>query len=106
MPSEIDAYKSLKKAEYLKKHCKPALIRKASAGILLIDYKLANKKTPCVFIPIKKKQEAMSIFKQIKSSKEHLLKKTGLAIISVKKGADGKEEITFELKKGGLNAET
>jgi hypothetical protein len=47
----------------------------------------------------------MSIFKQIKSSKEHLLKKTALAEVAVKQTDDGKDEVIINIKKGGLSAD-
>ncbi len=65
------------------KEIKPVLVRKAKAGIVFTDYKLAGKKTPCVFIPIKKAPQAVQLFKQIKKNKEHLLKKTALVYFQV-----------------------
>ena len=98
-------FSSKKVTDYLKQFCKAKDVRKAKVGILLIDYKLGGKKTPCVFIPLRKKPEAISIFKQIKADKEHLMKKTGLATVFVSKGEDGKEEISIKIRKGGLSPE-
>ena len=103
---DFNEFKDKKLKEYLKAYCKPVMLRKAQAGIVLVDYKMAGKKIPCVFIPIKKKPEAMNIFKQIKKDKEHLLKKTGLVAVQVSKGADGKEAISLNIRKGGLGVET
>jgi hypothetical protein len=43
---DFQEFSSKKVKEYLKEYCKPALMRKASAGILMIDYKMAGKKYP------------------------------------------------------------
>ena len=103
---DFNEFKDKKLNAYLKEYCKPVMVRKAQAGIVFVDYKMAGKKIPCVFIPIKKKPEAMNIFKQIKKDKEHLLKKTGLVAVQVSKGADGKEAISLNIRKGGLGVET
>ena len=100
---DFSEFKAKKMNAYIKEYCKPAIVRKAKAGILMVDYKMAGKKIPCIFIPIKKKPEAMNLFKQIKKDKEHLIKKTGLAEVSVSAGEDGKEQITINIRKGGLN---
>ena len=51
---DFDAFRGQKFAEYKKKDIKPAIVRKAKGGIVFTDYKLAGKKIPCVFIPMKK----------------------------------------------------
>ena len=102
---DFEAFKAQKFADYKKKDIKPALVRKAKGGIVFTDFKLAGKKIPCVFIPVKKVPEALNLFKQIKASKEHLLKKTALVAVTVGKAEDGSEKITLEIKKGGLSQE-
>ena len=102
---DFKEFSAKKMNAYIKEYCKPAVVRKAKAGILMVDFKMAGKKMPCVFIPLKKKPEAMNLFKQIKKDKEHIIKKTALAEVIVKKGADGKEEITINIRKGGISAE-
>ena len=100
---DFEAFKAQKFTEYKKKEIKPVLVRKAKAGIVFTDYKLAGKKTACVFIPIKKAPEAVQLFKQIKKDKEHLLKKTALVKVAVGKDEDGSDKISLEIMKGGLN---
>ena len=100
---DFDAFRSQKFAEYKKKDIKPAIVRKAKAGIVFTDYKLAGKKTACVFIPMKKVPEALNLFKQVKASKEHILKKTALVAVTIGKADDGSEKISLEIKKGGLS---
>ena len=100
---DFEAFKAQKFAEYKKKDIKPAIVRKAKAGIVFTDYKLAGKKIACVFIPMKKVPEALNLFKQVKASKEHILKKTALVAVTVGKADDGSEKITLEIKKGGLS---
>ena len=100
---DFDAFRSQKFAEYKKKDIKPAIVRKAKAGVIFTDYKLAGKKIPCVFIPMKKVPEALNLFKQVKASKEHILKKTALVAVTIGKADDGSEKITLEIKKGGLS---
>ena len=100
---DFDAFRGQKFAEYKKKDIKPAIVRKAKAGVIFTDYKLAGKKIPCVFIPMKKVPEALNLFKQVKASKEHILKKTALVAVTVGKADDGSEKITLEIKKGGLS---
>lgn len=100
---DFEAFKAQKFAEYKKKDIKPALVRKAKAGVIFTDYKLAGKKIPCVFIPMKKVPEALNLFKQVKASKEHILKKTALVAVTIGKADDGSEKITLEIKKGGLS---
>ena len=100
---DFDAFRGQKFAEYKKKDIKPAIVRKAKGGIVFTDYKLAGKKIPCVFIPMKKVPEALNLFKQVKASKEHILKKTALVAVTIGKAEDGSEKITLEIKKGGLS---
>jgi hypothetical protein len=100
---DFGALKALKLAQYEKEYCKSAIVRKAGAAIIFVDYKLSGKKTPCVVLTFKKYAEAAKVFKDIKTSKEHFMKKTALAEIIIGKGADGKEEITVDLKKGGIS---
>ena len=100
---DFDAFRSQKFAEYKKKDIKPAIVRKAKAGVIFTDYKLAGKKTACVFIPMKKVPEALALFKQVKASKEHILKKTALVAVTIGKADDGSEKITLDIKKGGLS---
>jgi len=96
----------LKLVEYKKQHCKPALVKKAKAALILLDYKLKGKKTPCVMVTFKKPAEAAKAFKKLKAEKSHILKKTGFCKVTVAKGADGQQEITVEIKKGGITPET
>ena len=100
---DFEAFKSQKFAAYKKKEIKPVLVRKAKAGIVFTDYKLAGKKTACVFIPMKKGPQAVKLFKQIKATKEHLLKKTALVKVTVGKAEDGSDKISLQIMKGGLN---
>lgn len=100
---DFEAFKAQKYTEYKKKDIKPPIVRKAKGGIIFTDYKLAGKKIPCVFIPMKKGPEAIKLFKQVKASKEHLLKKTALVAVTVGKADDGSEKIILEIKKGGLS---
>ncbi len=102
---DFEAFKAQKFAEYKKKEIKPALVRKAKAGIVFVDYKLAGKKTACVFIPIKKVPEAMTMFKAIKKNKEHLLKKTALVSVALSKADEGGDLISLSIQKGGLSSE-
>lgn len=100
---DFGALKALKLAQYEKEYCKTAIVRKAGAAVIFVDYKLSGKKTPCVVLTFKKYAEAAKVFKDIKTSKEHFMKKTALAEITIGKAADGKEEITVDLKKGGIS---
>lgn len=100
---DFNSFKGKKLNVYKKEHCKPNDVRKSKGGIVLIDYKLAGKKTPCVFIPFKKLPEAQKVYKQIKAEKEHIMKKVAYVEVNVATGADGKEEITLEVKKGGVS---
>ena len=100
---DFEAFKAQKFAAYKKKEIKPVLVRKAKAGIVFTDYKLAGKKTACVFIPMKKGPQAVKLFKQIKATKEHLLKKTALVKVTVGKAEDGSDKISLQIMKGGLN---
>lgn len=97
---DFDALKALNLAKYLKEYCKPMQLKKAQSGILLVDYKLKGVKQACVFLPFKKMKEAEILFKQIKSTKEHELKKVALVHVQVTKTAIG-----FQVKKGGLTLE-
>ena len=92
-----------KLAIYKKQYCKPAIVKKAKGAIIMLDYRLAGKKIPCVMVTFKKPAEAAKAFKELKKNKEHLLKKTGLCKITIAKGADGNPEITVDIKKGGLS---
>jgi hypothetical protein len=96
----------LKLVEYKKEHCKPALVKKAKAAIIMLDYRLQGKKIPCVMVTFKKPAEAAKAFKQLKAEKAHILKKTGFCKVTVTKGADGKQEITIDIKKGGITPES
>jgi len=100
---DFESFKQQKKNKYLKAHCKPKDVKKSKGGIVFLDYKMAGKKTHCVFIPFKKLNEAQKAFKQAKKNKEHKIKKTAFVSVNVAKGADGKEEITLEVKKGGID---
>jgi hypothetical protein len=100
---DFGALKALKPAQYEKEYCKSAIVKKAGAAVIFVDYKLSGKKTPCVVLTFKKYAEAAKVFKDIKTSKEHFMKKTALAEITIGKGADGKDEITVDLKKGGIS---
>ncbi len=102
---DFEAFKAQKIAEYKKNEIKPATVKKASAGIVFVDYKMAGKKVPCVFIPFRKVAEAMFVFKAIKKDKEHLLKKTGLVTAAFTKADEGGNIITLDIKKGGLTAD-
>jgi hypothetical protein len=93
----------LKMAQYKKEYCKPAIVKKAKAALIMLDFKLKGKKTPCVLVSFKKPAEAAKAFKKLKADKAHVLKKTGLCKVSVVKGEDGKPEITVDIRKGGLN---
>lgn len=97
---DFEALKALNLAKYLKAYCKPMQLKKAQSGILLTDYKLKGVKQSCVFIPFKKMKEAELLFKQIKSTKEHELKKVALVYVNVTKTSIG-----FQVKKGGLTLE-
>lgn len=88
---------------YKKKYCKPAMVKKAKAAIIMLDYKLAEKKVPCVLLTFKKVAEAALAFKELKKNKEHLLKKTGLCKVEIHKRADGQLVFKAEIKKGGIN---
>ena len=94
-----------KLVEYKKEDCKPMMVKKAKAALIMIDFRLKGKKTPCVLIPFKKPADAQKAFKKLKKDKVHILKKTGLCKISVGVGEDGKDEITVEIKQGGLSPE-
>jgi len=100
---DFEGFKAKKKNQYLKDHCKAKDVKKSKGGIVMLDYKLAGKKTSCVFIPFKKLNEAQQAFKKIKKDKEHKIKKTAFVGVTVKKGADGQNEVTLEVKKGGIS---
>lgn len=102
---DFNAFSALKQVEYLKQHAKPAIIKKAKAGIIFTDYKLAGKKQACVFIPFKKVTDAMQAFKDIKAFKVHLLKKTALVGVEHGKTTDGTPMISVEIKKGGISTD-
>lgn len=102
---DFDAFKALKLVQYTKEYCKTTIIKKSSAALIFLDYKMAGKKTSCVVIPFKKYPEAMKAFKAAKLAKESSAKKTGLAELTVAKGPDGKEEIIVDIKKGGIGPE-
>ena len=51
---DFEAFKAQKFAEYKKKEIKPALVRKAKAGIVFVDYKLAGKRQPVFLFQSKK----------------------------------------------------
>ena len=95
--------KDLKLVQYRKQHLKPAVFKKCKAAIILVDYKLAGKKTPCVIVPFKKGPIAAKMFKEAKKNKEHLMKKTGLASLAFGVDARGQISVTIDLKKGGLS---
>lgn len=102
---DFSAFKEQKFAEYKKKDIKPVIVRKSKAGIVFVDYKMAGKKTPCVFIPLKKVPMGIALFKKIKASKEHILKKTALVDVAIDKNDIGEDRITLTIKKGGLSRE-
>lgn len=104
-PFDFDAFSALKQIEYIKQHAKPAILKKAKAGIVFTDYKLAGKKQACVFIPFKKVTDAMQAFKDIKALKVHLLKKTALVGVEHGKTLEGASILRIEIKKGGLSSE-
>ena len=52
---------------------------------------------------MKKVPDALKLFKQVKANKEHILKKTALVSVTIGKAEDGSEQITLEIKKGGLS---
>lgn len=95
---DFEAFKGTKIPQYLKEYCKPMMVKKATCGIVMTDYKMNGKKTDAVFIPFKKPKEATELFKQIKADKEHLLKKVGLVTVAV----EG-DTIKMQVKKGGLS---
>jgi len=100
---DFKSFKETKKNKYLKEYCKPKDVKKSKGGIVFLDYKMAGKKTHCVFIPFKKLNEAQKAFKKIKKEKEHKIKKTAFVSVNVAKGADGTQEVTLEVKKGGVD---
>lgn len=100
---DFEALQALNKAKYLKEYCKPVQVKKATGAIILADYKLKGKKESIVFLPFKKLKEAEILFKQIKADKSHVLKKVAYAAVSVDTKAN---EIAFNVKKGGLDADT
>ena len=102
---DFGAFSALKQVEYIKQHAKPAIVKKAKAGIVFTDYKLAGKKQACVFIPFKKVTDAMQAFKDIKALKVHLLKKTALVGVEHGKTLEGASSLRIEIKKGGLSSE-
>lgn len=97
---DFEALQALNMAKYIKEHCKPMMVKKAQAGIILADYKLKGVKQPCVFLPFKKMKQAELLFKQIKANKEHVLKKVALVNVT-----PGKQDIAFSVKKGGMTVE-
>ena len=102
---DFGAFSALKQVEYIKQHAKPAIVKKAKAGIVFTDFKLAGKKQACVFIPFKKVTDAMQAFKDIKALKVHLLKKTALVGVEHGKTLEGASSLRIEIKKGGLSSE-
>lgn len=95
---DFEAFKGTKIPQYLKQYCKPMMVKKATSGIVLTDYKMNGKKVDAVFVPFKKLKEATELFKQIKADKEHLLKKVGLVTVAVQG-----DTIKMNVKKGGLS---
>jgi hypothetical protein len=96
----LDALKDMKKAEFVKAFKNKAAWKKASAVILLSDYKLDGKKAT-VAIPFRKVSEMKAEMKRLKKEKLHLMKKSGGGTFSIEKGPNG-VIAKIELLMGGL----
>jgi uncharacterized membrane protein YebE (DUF533 family) len=103
---DLGAIKELKFNQFKKENLKPSIIKKAKAAVIFsrLDLKGAKKS----FIPIcfNKPADAKKAFEAVKKGKLHLLKRTALVSVSHGKGADGGPEVTLDILKGGLAAET
>lgn len=102
---DFNALKELKFNDYKKEYCKPARIKKAKGGLVLVKFDLKAKKKGCVFLPFNKLEEAKVAFKALKDDKSiHLVKRTALVGVKNGKGENG-PEVTLEVLKGGLTAD-
>ena len=72
--------------------------RKATAVILLFDYKIGSKKTPVV-LPLRRANQLKPLLKQIKADK-HPNQKLAAGLLSTSKGEKG-PKITFKMTHGG-----
>ncbi len=90
-------FQGLKKAQYFKEQAKPMIVAKAKFAVCLVDFKQAGKKENVRFLFFKKQKEAVDLFKTFKTGKLHVIKKVGVATVSVVG-----QEVTMDVKKGGL----
>ena len=98
----LNSISSMKKVEYDKLFQKTITWKKAKGVIILLDFKLAGKKTT-VAIPYKKPAEMMKAFKELKKDKIHPLKKVAAGFFSLSKTEDGTVQGEIDLKKGGMS---
>jgi hypothetical protein len=99
---DFAALKELKPIKYLKMHCKPMAVKKATSGLVFMDYKLAGKKQAIVFVPFRKFIDAKEAYKLAKKTKENKIAKTGLVDVVI----DSKtNKINLTIREGGLAAE-
>lgn len=94
----------MKKADFIKAFRNKSAWKKASAVIVLVDYKLEGKKTT-VAIPFRKEAEMKAEMKRIKKEKLHLMKKTGGGSVSMENEGEDGMKAKIELKLGGLSPE-
>jgi len=82
----LDTLKEMKKADFIKAFKNKVAWKKATAVILLTDYKLDGKKTS-IAIPFKKLADMKAEMKRLKKEKLHFMKKSGGGTFSIEKSA-------------------
>jgi len=100
----LDALTEMKKADYIKAFKNKAVWKKATAAIILTDYKLAGKKMTLA-IPFKKQAEMKREMKRLKAEKLHMLKKTAGCTLKLQKGEDGLPLFDTSIVMGGVAPE-
>lgn len=105
MPTTSLNYEALPQMKYndFKKAVKEkSQWRKATAIVLLFDYKMGSKKMP-VILPLRRANQLKPLLKQIRADK-HPNQKLAAGLLSIQKGETG-QEIVFKMTHGGYQLE-
>jgi hypothetical protein len=104
---DFEKFSSLALKDYKREYAKAKVIKKAKAALIVNKYAFASNKTKhTLIIPFKKMDLAVLAYKAIKADK-NIHKATWTSLVKVTHGKDtaGKDEVTLEIKKGGLAGE-
>jgi hypothetical protein len=104
---DFEELKGLKLSEYKKKYCKPAMFKAGKAGLFLYKFDIKARKKEAIYLSFKKPNLAKKAYEAIKADKSiHLVKRTALVSAQYGKDEEGKDTISLDILKGGLDADT